>query len=82
MSTHSSPRLENAMDREEPGRLQPMGVTKTRTRVSDFTFILGYSRVPYSSKKEQNSNICNNTETFQKRKTMLSEIDQAQVYVL
>ena len=58
------------------------GVTKTRTRVSDFTFSLGYYRVPYSSKKEQNSNICNNTEIFQKRKTMLSEIDQAQVCVL
>ena len=25
MATHSSTRLENAMDREEPGRLQPMG---------------------------------------------------------
>ena len=26
---------------EEPGRLQPMGVTKSQTRLSDFTFTSG-----------------------------------------
>ena len=33
MATHSSTRLENAMDREEPGRLQPMGSQRLSERL-------------------------------------------------
>ena len=38
MATHSSTLAWNIPWMEEPGRLQSMVVTKSRTRLSDFTF--------------------------------------------
>ena len=40
MATHSSTLAWKIPWTEEPGRLQSMGVTKSRTRLSDFTFTL------------------------------------------
>lgn len=42
-----------------------------------YTHAMEYYRVPYGTKKEQNSNTCNNMDESPK-KTMLSEISQAQ----
>ena len=38
MATHSSTLAWKIPEMEEPGRLQPMGVTTSQTRLSDFTF--------------------------------------------
>ena len=38
MATHSSTLVWKIPWMEEPGRLQSMGVTKSQTRLSDFTF--------------------------------------------
>ena len=38
MATHSSTLAWEIPWTEEPGKLQPMGVSKSRTRLSDFTF--------------------------------------------
>ena len=38
MAAHSSALAWKIPQMEEPGRLQSMGVTKSRTRLSDFTF--------------------------------------------
>ena len=38
MAPHSSTLAWKILWMEEPGRLQSMGVTKSRTRLSDFTF--------------------------------------------
>ena len=40
MATHSSTLAWKIPWTEEPGRLQSMGVTKSRTQLSDFTFFL------------------------------------------
>ena len=40
MATHSSTLAWKIPWMEKPGRLQSMGVTKNRTRLSDFTFFL------------------------------------------
>lgn len=42
-----------------------------------YTHAMEYYRVPYGTKKEQNSNTCNNMDESPK-KTMLGEISQAQ----
>ena len=42
MATHSSTLAQKIPWMEEPGRLQSMGVAKSRTRLSDFTFTLHF----------------------------------------
>ena len=42
MVTHSSTLAWKIPWTEEPGRLQSMGVAKSRTRLSDFTFIFHF----------------------------------------
>ena len=44
MAAHSSTLAWKTSWMKEPGRLQSMGVTKSRTRLSDFTFIFYFHR--------------------------------------
>ena len=51
MTTHSSTIAWKIPWMEEPGRLQSMGITKSRTRLSDFTFTFTiYMRWPQTLK--------------------------------
>ena len=57
MATHSSILAWKTPWMEEPGRLQSMGVAKSRTRLSNFNFFLSLLKVRFIMKNNSRSSL-------------------------